>query len=219
MRRKCTRYEGLMERYLTGEILPDERDDLEKHLSLCPDCSRVYRDISGVECALRTFPGKMVDPPPYLKTRILASIEGERKSLWAFLTRTVTAFAAILAIFLIMAVYGYLTRPSSPPSPPVAGEKAETGTKEVKIFFYFPDARTVSITGDFTNWDPKGLPMKKTGKKGLWEIDLKVKPGVYSYNFIIDGRLLVPDPQAPEQTPDGFGGMNSILLVPKGDVS
>ena len=85
--------------------------------------------------------------------------------------------------------------------------------KEVKIFFYYPPAQKVAVTGDFNDWNADGVPLKASGKPGLWETELRIPPGVYSYNFIVDGELLVPDPNASNQMPDGYGGTNSILLV------
>lgn len=90
--------------------------------------------------------------------------------------------------------------------------------KEVKIFFYYPPAQKVTVTGDFNDWDAAGVPMKAAGKPGLWETELRLPPGVYSYSFIVDGELLVPDPNSPNQMPDGYGGTNSLLLV-KGENS
>lgn len=85
--------------------------------------------------------------------------------------------------------------------------------KEVKIFFYYPPARKVAVTGDFNDWNAEGVPMQASGKPGLWEAELRLPPGVYSYNFIVDGELIVPDPNSPNQMPDGYGGTNSLLLV------
>jgi 1,4-alpha-glucan branching enzyme len=85
--------------------------------------------------------------------------------------------------------------------------------KEVKIFFYYPPAQKVAVTGDFNDWNADGVPLKAAGKPGLWETELRLPPGVYSYNFIVDGELLVPDPNSPNQMPDGYGGTNSLLLV------
>jgi len=90
--------------------------------------------------------------------------------------------------------------------------------KEVKIFFYYPPAQKVAVTGDFNDWNADGVPLKVAGKPGLWETELRLPPGVYSYNFIVDGELLVPDPNSPTQMPDGYGGTNSLLLV-KGEGS
>lgn len=89
--------------------------------------------------------------------------------------------------------------------------------REVRIFFYYPPAAKVAVTGDFNGWNPDGVPLKAAGKPGLWETTLRLPPGAYSYNFIVDGDILLPDPSAPDQMPDGYGGTNSILLVKGGN--
>jgi hypothetical protein len=98
-------------------------------------------------------------------------------------------------------------------SPVVASAPKVRIIREVKIYFYYPPARNVAVTGDFNGWDPKGVPLTPAGKPGLWETNLRLKPGAYSYNFIVDGNMLVPDPNALNQAPDGYGGTNSIMLV------
>jgi hypothetical protein len=88
--------------------------------------------------------------------------------------------------------------------------------REIKIYLYAPAAQRVAVTGDFNGWDAKGVELKPAGRPGMWETDLQLSPGAYAYNFIVDGDVLVPDPEAPNQMPDGFGGTNSILLVKEG---
>ncbi|MDA8120933.1 MAG: zf-HC2 domain-containing protein [Deltaproteobacteria bacterium] len=254
----CRKYEDLLARYLHGDTLLQDREELEKHLAVCPDCENLYRDVSDIERTLREFPGKIVEPPPYLHSRIVANLpEGApplrvRWGRWAMGLGTVAA--GLLALFL--GLYrgggpGIGRVPSAPapagtPQPPtakgpvVAPRPAEPATapalkaapegerrketvvasapkvqviQEVKIFFYFPPAQKVAVTGDFNNWDVDGVQLKAAGKPGLWETKLRLPPGVYSYNFIVDGELLVPDPNAANQMPDGYGGTNSILLV------
>jgi hypothetical protein len=39
-------------------------------------------------------------------------------------------------------------------------------------------------------------------------------PGVYQYTFIVDGARWQPDPLAVSQVSDGFGQVNSVLIVP-----
>ncbi len=48
-----------------------------------------------------------------------------------------------------------------------------------------PKAKKVSIAGDFNDWVPDDL---KRDKRGVWRISLKLTPGHYAYNFIIDGK-------------------------------
>lgn len=103
------------------------------------------------------------------------------------------------------------------PSTAVAAAAPVKVIREVKIYFYYPAARQVAVTGDFNGWDPRGVPLRPAGKLGLWTAKLRLPPGAYSYNFIVDGDTLVPDPNAPAEAPDGYGGTNSIMLVKKGD--
>jgi hypothetical protein len=251
----CGKYEGLLARYLHGESLLQDRERLEEHLAVCPDCERLYRDVSDMDLLLRDLPGKQVEPPGWLHARILANLPeekaapfGERWGRWA------AGFAAAAACALVAAVMLFRGGPvpptrvaTAPPpaaqSPGIAVPAPESATKppvlraapdasrprsketvvasapkvrvikEVKIFFYYPPAQKVAVTGDFNNWDVDGVPLNAAGKPGLWETDLRIPPGVYSYNFIVDGELLVPDPNAANQMPDGYGGTNSILLV------
>ena len=242
----CGKYEDLLARHLHGEMLAQDREELDRHLAVCPACANLYRDISAVERALRDYPAKVVEPPPYLHARIAANLPKESPPLWGR-----WAFGLGSAAVAVIVLFFGIQRPSAPPvervvsapprvaaparsadapvlsAAPRAKRKRETAVasapkvqviKEVKIFFYYPPARNVAVTGDFNDWNADGVPLKAAGKPGLWETELRLPPGVYSYNFIVDGELLIPDPNAPNQMPDGYGGTNSILLV-KGENS
>lgn len=89
---------------------------------------------------------------------------------------------------------------------------AATESREVLVQFRFeaPDARAVSLVGDFSNWAPTHV-MTRSGQ-GVWTIVIPLEPGVHSYSFVIDGEDWVPDPAAPAVA-DGFGGMNSRIAV------
>lgn len=111
-------------------------------------------------------------------------------------------------------------KPAPKPAPPTAVASAEPPVRvirEVKIYLYFPTAQRVAVIGDFNDWDSKGVELKPVeGRDGMWETELQLPPGAYAYNFLVDGDVLVPDPNSPNQMPDGFGGTNSILLVKEG---
>lgn len=260
----CRKYEDLFARYLHGETLARDRDELDKHLAVCPECANLYRDVSAIDWVLREYPAKVVEPPPHLHARIVANLPAEAPPLWGGWGRWAFGFGSaavvVAALFLgvrhlappplerVASVPSPTAQPPAPPSssgkgtavaprpaepvqsarPPVlsaapGGERKRKTVvaaapkvqviKEVKIFFYFPPAQKVAVTGDFNDWDADGVPLKVAGKPGLWETELRLPPGVYSYNFIVDGELLVPDPNSPNQMPDGYGGTNSILLV------
>ena len=48
---------------------------------------------------------------------------------------------------------------------------------------------------------------------GLWSIVLPLPPGRYEYKFVLDGEKWVPDPGNEEEVDDGFGSVNSIIIV------
>jgi 1,4-alpha-glucan branching enzyme len=75
------------------------------------------------------------------------------------------------------------------------------------------DAKRVYLVGDFNNWSPRSDPMKDPNGDGNWSLFFPLKPGTYSYKFVVDGRW-VPDPHNPVDEPDGFGGLNSVVKVP-----
>ncbi|MEO8908941.1 MAG: glycogen-binding domain-containing protein [Gemmatimonadaceae bacterium] len=74
-----------------------------------------------------------------------------------------------------------------------------------------PGARSVEVTGDFTNWMPKQLT-SDTGTAGLWSVMLPMNRGKYQMNIRIDdGPWLVP-PGILTML-DEFGGTVGLLIV------
>lgn len=75
-----------------------------------------------------------------------------------------------------------------------------------------PSAARVSLTGEFTEWSKKGIPLERDPKDGLWKAVVAIKPGAYAYRFIVDGTW-IRDPGNKEFIPNGFGQENSLLVV------
>jgi diguanylate cyclase (GGDEF)-like protein len=73
-------------------------------------------------------------------------------------------------------------------------------------------ARSVFLVGDFNGWNRKADPMHK-GVDGSWKLELNLVPGRYAYKFFLDGERFASDPRAEDFAPDGFGGVNSVLVV------
>ena len=86
------------------------------------------------------------------------------------------------------------------------------GTPQVLTRFVLsaPDAKNVSLAGDFTGWQP-ALTMTRS-EPGVWTVVVPLDPGVHQYSFVVDGERWIPDPAAPAVS-DGFGGMNSRIAV------
>jgi len=78
--------------------------------------------------------------------------------------------------------------------------------------FILPDyarSRRVFLSGSFNDWSTlKGLMIKTDGG---WILDMKLKPGVYEYKYIVDGRWMT-DPNNLLRTTDGGGNVNSVYF-------
>jgi len=83
--------------------------------------------------------------------------------------------------------------------------------KKVDFSFSVPNAESVSIAGDFNDWDPMSHLMKKD-KKGVWKISLNLDPGTYQYNFYVDGEWQ-NDPNCTEYVENPFGTLNCVKRV------
>jgi 1,4-alpha-glucan branching enzyme len=85
--------------------------------------------------------------------------------------------------------------------------------KLVRVKFSHSAASAVAIAGTFNDWRPDATPMTAMGE-GQWLKDLVLAPGTYEYLFIADGQWLA-DPQAQATAPNPFGGVNSVITIPK----
>ena len=85
--------------------------------------------------------------------------------------------------------------------------------KRRRITFSFGDqqANSVSLTGDFNQWNRTSHPMKDCGK-GIWQKIMMLPPGEYEYKFVVDGQWRT-DPNNPNRCPNRFGTYNNILRV------
>lgn len=97
-------------------------------------------------------------------------------------------------------------------TPRIAALASAEQVLPVKFSVVAPNAATVSIVGDFNEWNPATLPMKRSADGRMWEVEVRLPVGRYTYAFLIDGKLST-DPAAPRTTDDGFGTTNSVLMV------
>jgi hypothetical protein len=114
---------------------------------------------------------------------------------------------------------------ASLPEPPKSPEKAAvvaqapkpTATKTVNVSFalFEPDAKQVSLCGDFNGWASDATPMKGQ-EGGHWETTVALAPGRYQYKFVVDGHW-IPDPLAHENVWNQHGTLNSVIEVPGPD--
>jgi hypothetical protein len=74
-----------------------------------------------------------------------------------------------------------------------------------------PQAASVSLVGDFNDWDPARSPMQTA--HGIWATALRLAPGRYRYAFLVNGVEWRADPGAPAAKDDEFGTPSSVVTV------
>lgn len=95
---------------------------------------------------------------------------------------------------------------------------ADTGTQSqqaqlVQFVLVAPSARSVALVGDFNDWNAERTPLEPVRKGGVWTVTVPLPPGKYTYNFVVDGTQVMPDPAAPKAPTDDFGTPASIVTV------
>lgn len=71
-------------------------------------------------------------------------------------------------------------------------------------------AKEIKIAGSFNDWrEMCCLYREKNSNK--WSLNLKLRPGVYEYVLIVDGKTEVS--KSEDGLQDGFGGQNHMLYV------
>ena len=89
--------------------------------------------------------------------------------------------------------------------------KTKTSKRNVKFALSSPAAGEVLISGEFNNWDTSSIPLKKSNG-GIWSTNIRLLPGRYEYNFIVDGNW-VQDTSSLEIVTNPFGTQNSVIMV------
>ena len=199
-----------LERYLDGELTSDELAEAERAEARSWDrLLAAFRSESPARPA-----------PAWLEERVMAEIEalprpGQFGRGWGWMMRPRTftvrpafaglAAAAVVALLLLPAVRGAGPATQPPTSP-------EASVVYVQFTLSAPDARSVSVGGDFDAWagahaleDPDG--------DGVWSGRVPLVPGVHAYMFLVDGSEWVTDPGATRYQDDGFGNRNAVLAV------
>jgi len=81
----------------------------------------------------------------------------------------------------------------------------------MNFFCTAPQAQSVSLVGDFNEWDPKAHPMKQE-PDGVWFLKVELHHGHHRYAFQVDGVLTL-DPMAQGITRNDAGERVSLVPV------
>jgi len=74
-----------------------------------------------------------------------------------------------------------------------------------------PQAKSVSLVGDFNGWNPLAHPMKQMPDRA-WFLTVELRHGHHRYAFLVDGNLVL-DPQAQGVTRNDKGERVSLVPV------
>ncbi len=86
--------------------------------------------------------------------------------------------------------------------------------RELQFVLIAPQATTVSLVGDFNDWDSTRTPMHPLRADGpVWSAVVPLAPGRYHYAFLVNGSSWLADPAAPPASDDGFGAPSSVVTV------
>ncbi len=94
----CTRFEELISCLIDGEILQEERSEIDAHIAVCPECRALYDDLISISDSLSHL---SVEPPAELLTGVMAKIpvKNEKRG-WYMRPGYFVAVAAVLVVVI-----------------------------------------------------------------------------------------------------------------------
>jgi anti-sigma factor RsiW len=194
--------EMIIDRIQDDPVLRKEFDDLSNTVGLLEQEGKMKPPLAFTASVMRKLP-RPADP---FSARLKRFLFGSRVLRWNM--------AAALAIVLLTVVTAILmTKQLTHPDPGSLSAIAPPGeqTALVRLTFAAPAAQHVTVAGDFNKWRTDSHVMKR--QNGMWTIDLPLKPGMYTYMFIVDGEHWITDPRAESYREDGFGSQNAVMRV------
>ncbi|MCG3774049.1 MAG: 1,4-alpha-glucan branching enzyme GlgB [Nitrospira sp.] len=220
----------LIQRFLDDDLTPEERVAFLQAVDADPSLRRRWLNLELVVAEAAQLPrlapsarflaqvqGKLALAPPSLWDRLRAMVTVQRTLEWNFAGAMAAACVALVAVagLLQFAPERIVEVPV-----PVVGNQAQTASfapgQESKVYVRLvllqPDARSVSVAGDFNDWNPGQTKLERS-EGGMWTATIALNPGRYQYMFVIDGKQWVADPLAEEGAGDGFGAQNAVLDV------
>lgn len=93
----------------------------------------------------------------------------------------------------------------------------ESGTLEdapvsVPFVLRLPEARRISLVGDFNDWNPAATRLARTSN-GFWTVTVSLTPGRHAYGYVVDDTLWVRDPHADVERDADYGRDHSVVVV------
>ena len=166
--------------------------------------------------------------PPWLESRIMAGLPGPaslawwlRAARWLMQPQPVTVRPATLGLAGAAAVLGILllNQPEpnlvmpTPVTPTLTVSNPSTPVIYVQFAFVDPEAHSVTVAGDFNDWDAEATILRDSDGDGVWTGLIALRPGMHKYMFVVNGEQWVTDPEAERYVDDGFGNRNAVIAI------
>lgn len=168
-----------------------------------------------------------VDPPCDLTEGVMQRVRPKKvkdRQRWmrrintyvAMLTRPASGWAAAAALLVVGIVVFNIYYQGPRELLPNGDIISEAGKTQVIFVLDQPSAHKVAVIGSFNQWNPDGFLMHRESTGAPWMITLQLERGKHTYAFLIDDHTIVPDPHSLWQQDDGFGNLNSSIIVENG---
>lgn len=81
-----------------------------------------------------------------------------------------------------------------------------------QFIFVAPKAQSLSLVGDFNDWDASATPMTRISDDGVWSVTLPLAPGQYQFQYLMNDTTWIADPTLPKVA-DPYGSVNSLVTI------
>ncbi len=138
---ECKTIREKLSAFCEGTVSPEEKGLIGEHLSGCPSCSMVLRDLEKTEVLVKGL--EQVEPPPWLKQKVMTRIRTEEEAKKNILQKLfyplhvkipiealATVLIAVVAIYTFRAIepeMKHIQSPSSGPAAVAPGKKVVSG--------------------------------------------------------------------------------------------
>jgi hypothetical protein len=166
--------------------------------------------------------------PAWLESRIMATLPAtvarpwwQQAASWLVHPQSITVrpatlgFAGAAAILTIFALNQQEPmRVVQPPvTPALTVSNVSTPVIYVQLAFADKNAKSVTVAGDFNDWDAEATALRDTDGDGVWTGLIALRPGMHKYMFVVNGERWVTDPEAERYVDDGFGNRNAVIAI------
>src|SRR2546423_14168322 len=86
-----------------------------------------------------------------------------------------------------------------------------TPKQKVTFSLLAPEALSVKLVGDFSNWEDQPVDLKKL-KNGRWKATLALTEGRHEYRYLVDGQWRGVH-NGPPLVPDCFWGVKLVCCL------